>query len=121
LSLTRIGNVHLAKGEFADAIESYQASHDTCDALAKADPGNANWQFNLAISYGKLSDAYDKAGDENKSLNAAQQAQAILLRLIKLEPDNGAWKSAAAFTDRRIAYLNKQLKQPEGPQQPAPK
>ena len=46
----KIGDVQQAQGDLAAALTSYQASHTIADRLAKADPANAGWQHDLAVS-----------------------------------------------------------------------
>ena len=43
-----------AQGDLAAALTSYQASLAIRERLAKADPGNAGWQRDVAAGYGRV-------------------------------------------------------------------
>ena len=47
-SHNQIGDVHRAQGNLPAALESYRATLAIGERLAKADPGNADWQRDLA-------------------------------------------------------------------------
>ncbi len=43
-----------AQGDLAAALTNYQASLAIRERLAQADPGNAGWQRDLAVSFGRV-------------------------------------------------------------------
>jgi hypothetical protein len=49
-------------GNLAAALTSYQASLAIAGRLAKADPGNAGWQRELALSYGRVANIEARQG-----------------------------------------------------------
>jgi predicted Zn-dependent protease len=69
VAFSRVGNVQVAQGDLAGALKSYQDSRDIIGRLAKADPGNASGQRDLAVSYNKIGDVQKEQGD----LSAARQ------------------------------------------------
>ena len=72
-----VGDVQLARGDFADALNSYRDWFAIVEALAQSDPGNADWQRDLAVSYSKLGDVYRRSNNSNDALDALQKGQAI--------------------------------------------
>jgi hypothetical protein len=87
----------------AGALKSYQGGLAIRERLAKSDPGNAGWQRDLALSFGKLALVHKQSGDKAKARDALRQGQAIMARLTKLSPDNATWK--LAWFDGQIAEL----------------
>ncbi|MDQ6869501.1 MAG: hypothetical protein M3178_14420 [Pseudomonadota bacterium] len=89
----------------AGALKSYSDSLAIADRLAKADPGHAGWQRDLAISFGTLALVHKQSGDNPKARDSLRQGQAIISRLTKLSPDNATWKHDLAWFDGQIAEV----------------
>ena len=53
MSYDKVGDVLVAQGNLPEALKSYRDSLAIADRLAKADPGNADWQRDLSVSYRK--------------------------------------------------------------------
>jgi hypothetical protein len=51
------------QGDLAGALKSYNDSLAIFDRLAKSDPGNAGWQRDLSVSFGKIGDVQKEQGD----------------------------------------------------------
>ena len=49
-----IGDVQVKQGDLAGALKSYNDSLAINDRLAKSDPGNAEWQRDLSVSYERV-------------------------------------------------------------------
>ena len=77
---------------------------------AKADPGNAGWQRDLAVSYSKLAEVYRKQGQKDKARDEFAKAREIMVRMTKLSPDNAQWKGDLAESEEQIAALNKKAR-----------
>ena len=45
------------------ALKSYSDSLAIADRLAKSDPGNADWQRDLSVSYNKVGDVQEAQGN----------------------------------------------------------
>jgi hypothetical protein len=105
VSYKKIGDVQVAQGDLAGAQKSYQDDLAIADKLAKADPGNAEWQRDLSVSYWKLAKVYLRSVDKVKALDFFRQGQAIMARLTKLSPDNAQWKQDLAWLESQIAEL----------------
>jgi hypothetical protein len=71
--------------------------------LAQADPGNAGWQRDLAVSYGRLAMLDAQQGARNDALSAFQQGREIVARLSQQSQDNATLHNDLAWFDRQIA------------------
>ena len=85
MSHNKIGNVQVAQGDLPAALTSYRASLAIRERLAKADPGNAEWQRDLIVSYVKLSDV---TGDKMYDVQALEIALAMQKRGILAPRDS---------------------------------
>ena len=92
-----------AQGDLAAALASYQASLAIAERLAQADPGNADWQRDLALSYGRVAIVKAQQGARNDALSALQQGREIVARLSQQSPDNATLHSDLARFDEQIA------------------
>ncbi len=54
VSHEKIGDVLVAQGDGAGALQAYRASLAIRETLAARDPANAQWQVDLAVSCAKL-------------------------------------------------------------------
>jgi hypothetical protein len=52
-----------------------------------------------------LATVLEKQGDKNGAIDALKQGRSILAALVKLSPDNAAWKRDLEEFERRIAQL----------------
>jgi hypothetical protein len=86
VSHDRIGDVQRAQGDLPAALTSYRASHAIFERVAKVDPGNAEWQRDLIVSYVKLSDV---TGDKMYDVQALDVALAMQKRGILAPRDGG--------------------------------
>ena len=100
-----LGDVQVAQGDLAGALKSYRDSLAIADRLAKSDPGNAGWQRDLSVSYGKLADVYLKSRQPAAAQKALAAGRDIVARLVANFPDWAQWKQDLAEFDRQIAAL----------------
>ena len=118
VSYDKIGDVQVAQGDLKAALKSYSDSLAITERLAKSDPGNADWQRDLSVSFGKLA-----------SVHRAIRRQCKGARLFSARPgDHGAldktlagqcqWKKDLAWFNQQIAELAAQqdLSQNSGPE-----
>jgi hypothetical protein len=52
-----------AQGDLAGALKAYRDGLRIAERIAKADPGNARWQFDLASSYWRLAENGDEPAE----------------------------------------------------------
>jgi hypothetical protein len=106
VSYDNVGNVQVAQGDLAGALQSYNDSLAIADRLAKSDPGNAGWQRDLSVSHAKLTSALGKAGKKLEAHDALNQGRAIMLLLTSKSPDHAIWKRDLDWFDAQIADLS---------------
>jgi len=87
--------VQQAQGDLAAALTSYQASLAIRERLAKADPGNAGWQRDVALSCGRVGVIELQQGVREDALKAFRQGRDIIAQLMKRSPDNATLPLAA--------------------------
>jgi hypothetical protein len=99
--------VQRAQGDLAAALTSYQASHDIFERLAKADPGNAGWQRDLALSYGRVAIVKVQQGAREDALGALRHGRNIISRLARQSPSNATLPIDLTWFDSQIAAQEK--------------
>ena len=92
MSHDKIGDVQVAQGDLPAALASYRASLAIRERLAKADPGNAEWQRDLSVSHDKIGDVQVAQGDLPAALTSYRASLAIRERLAKADPGNAEWQ-----------------------------
>jgi tetratricopeptide (TPR) repeat protein len=84
--------VQSAQGDLAGALKSYRDSLGIAEKLAKQDPGNADWQRNLSISYDRVGDVQSAQGDLTAALKSYRDSLGIREKLAKQDPGNAGWQ-----------------------------
>ena len=92
-SFVRQGWCRTAQGDLTGALKSYHDSLTIRQRLAQSDPGNADWQRAVAVSYSMLAIAYLRSNDVGNALTALREGQVIMEHLAHLSPDNAVWKN----------------------------
>ena len=101
----------VAQGNLAEALKSYRDSLAIADRLAKADPSNATWQRDLAISHGRVAMVLAEQGEAARALNELREGRAIIARLKEQSPDNATLPDDLAWFDAEIAKLEQATRQ----------
>ena len=96
-----------AQGDLPAALRSYQASLAIRDRLAKADPGNAGWQRDLALSYGRVGMVKAQQDAREDARSAFRQGWDIIAELLRRSPDNATLPKDLAWFDGQIAEQKK--------------
>ena len=99
---TSIGDVQVAQGDLPAALTSYRASLAIAERLAKADPGNAEWQRDLSVSHERIGDVQVAQGDLPAALTSYRASLAIAERLAKADPGNAGWQRDLSVSHNRI-------------------
>ncbi|MCE5237717.1 hypothetical protein LLH23_04415, partial [bacterium] len=68
VSHNKLGDVRVAQGDLSGALEEYEADLAIAQRLAAADPGNAAWQRDLAVSFYKLAAFHNEANQEEQAV-----------------------------------------------------
>ena len=90
----RIGDVQSAQGDLGGALKSFQASMEIRRKLAERDPGNAQWQTDVAVSCWKLSQLDTPALPKAERRALLERGLAVLEGLQqrgRLTPDKQRW------------------------------
>jgi len=97
-----------AQGNLPEALAAYKASLAIADRrLAKADPGNAGWQRDLALSHGRVAMILLRQGERERALSAFHQGREIILKLKAAAPSNATLPKDLAWFDGQIGGLQK--------------
>ncbi len=88
-----------------EGLGLYKHSLTIRDRLAKSEPGNAGWQRDLSVSFGKLALVQKQSGDKTKARSLLLQGQAITAPLTKLSLDNVVWKNDLDWFEGQIKEL----------------
>jgi tetratricopeptide (TPR) repeat protein len=97
VALQNQGEVLLARGNLARALESYRHSLAIAETLAKQDPGNAGWQRDLSDSYERIGDVQNAQGDLAGTLKSYRDSLAIAEKLSKQDPSNAGWQAGLGW------------------------
>jgi len=104
VTLNKIGDVQVAQGDLAGALQSYRQDLEIAERLAAADPGNAGWQADLAASHGKLGQVYAALGDTDEALSMFRAGRAIVAPLAEAS-GHQLWVGYLQSFDKEIATL----------------
>jgi hypothetical protein len=97
--------VQQAQGDLAAALTSYRASLAIRERLAQADPGNAGWQRDLALSHCRVAVIDVRQGRRDDALSAFRQGRDIIWQLVQRSPDNATLPRDLAWFENQIASL----------------
>ena len=93
----------VAQGNLPEAQKAYRDSLTIRDRLAKSDPGNAGWQRDLSVSYGKIAMLKARQGAHAEALGTLEQGRDIAVRLARQSPENAILQRDVGWFDRQIA------------------
>jgi len=101
-----VGDVQVAQGNLAAALESYRSAYAIFERLTKADSANILWQNDLAVSYSKIGDVQLTQGNRAAALESYQASKEILKRLTKADPGGAGWLRHLSVSYDRIGYVH---------------
>ena len=84
--LTKVGNLHAAKGDLAAATKSYASAQAIFERQARREPDNDEWQADLANGFHNVGSAQAARGDQTGALKSYRLALGIRQRLVESEP-----------------------------------
>jgi hypothetical protein len=103
-----MANVLLVQGNLTEALQAYREGLAITERLAKADPGNAAWQRDLAVSYSRFALVHLKRGEVAEASVEFGKGREIMTRLVAVAPSNSQWRKDLAWFDDQIAALEAQ-------------
>jgi tetratricopeptide (TPR) repeat protein len=95
--------VKSAQRDLAGALNSYRDSLAIAEKLAKQDAGNAVWQRDLSVCYGRVGDVKSAQGDLAGALKNYRDSLAILEKLAKQDAGNANWQRDLSVYYGRVA------------------
>jgi len=87
------------------ALESYRAGLAIAARLAKSDPGNAEWEHYLSVSYQKVGDVEDEQGELAQALESYRAGLAIADHLAKSDPGNARWQDLMSVFHMKVGNV----------------
>ena len=79
----------------------------TSSALPQTDPGNADWQRDLSVSFNKIGDVQSARGNLDAALRAYQDSLAIPEKLAAQDPGNTEWQRDLSVSFERIGDVQR--------------
>lgn len=107
-----------ALGATDQAKTRYREIHEILSRRARAEPGRADYQRDLSVSYNKMGDLFQALGQGEQALEAYQKDLDIAKRLARAEPGRAdlqwdlvvsLWRVAGYAEDGGKAQLNRAL------------
>jgi tetratricopeptide (TPR) repeat protein len=92
----RIGQTWEQLGDSVKAREAYDKARSIIERLAADEPGNLQWQGDLAVSHVNIGDMLRQQGNQAKALEEYREALNIRKRLAAEDPDNAKWQQTLA-------------------------
>jgi tetratricopeptide (TPR) repeat protein len=89
-----VGDVLQAQGQLAAAQAAYAEYVAISQQLAEQDPGNADWQRDLAVAHSRVGDVLQAQGQLAAAQAAYAEDLAISRRLAEQDPGNAGCGSA---------------------------
>jgi hypothetical protein len=94
------------QGNLPAALDSHKAARAISERLAAADPGNAVWQHDLVISYGRVAMIEARQGARDQALSGLRRGRDILARLKAQSPHNARLPKDLAWFESQIRALS---------------
>jgi hypothetical protein len=103
----------LQQEEPSEALTAYQDGLAIRQRLAAADPRNAGWQRDLAITYARIASVLSSQGDTANAREQFRLGRAIIVHVLEKSPDNAQLAKDLAGFDAAIANLEHAYKGPQ--------
>ncbi|MEK1852903.1 MAG: tetratricopeptide repeat protein, partial [Phyllobacterium sp.] len=100
-----LGDMSIEAGRLEQASAAFARAFAIADRLAKAEPGNSEWQRDLLISHEKIGDVQIAQGNLSGALASHQASLDIAARLAKADPSNAGWQRDLSVSHERIGNL----------------
>jgi len=106
VSHEKIGDVLVAQGDGASALDAYRKSLAITKALAAHDPANTQWQRDLSVSHDRIGDVLVAQGDGAGALDAHRKGLASAEALAARDPAKSQWQVDVAVLCVKLGTLD---------------
>jgi tetratricopeptide (TPR) repeat protein len=103
--LNEFADTYAAQGDTAKQEQAARKALAITKHLAKTNPGNAGWQHDLSVSYGKVGDVLVAEGKFSNALEAFHATLAAVGRLAEADPSNVQWQSDLSIAHEKIGEV----------------
>ena len=113
----RVGDTRQTLGSIGLAMTAYETARDCFAASATADPGHAQWQFDLGISNERIGDVLSAQGKLAEAAQAYQRKHEIVAKLAAADPGNAhgsATSPSAGTSSATCAWPRATCRRPPG-------
>lgn len=100
VAIGRISDLHLLKGEPAQAVEAATAAHATITGLTQDDPGNRLWHEISVASGNQLTESLLMAGRLEEAGRSNRWALERAAKLVAIDPSVQSWRTDGQMTAR---------------------
>lgn len=105
VSLNKVGDVRVAAGDRAGALQAYEEGLGIRRRLAAADPGNVEWARDVCVSLFRLGLIQEIGGERSVTAALYREAAERNQRLVAIDPGNAKWANDAAELQARLAAV----------------
>jgi len=101
-------NLDALLADLAEPTDRFKLLRDvriTFERLAKADPANASWQRDVALSYGRVAWLQAKQGARDEAIAGYRRARDIVVTLKEQYPNNATLAKDLTIFEARLAEL----------------
>ncbi|WP_027186441.1 AAA family ATPase [Desulfovibrio inopinatus] len=104
-NIVQTGNMWVTLGNIEKARTAYNSASRTAQNLADSDPGNAQWQRDLSVSYERIGDLLATTGDTDGARQQYEKSQQIFQRLADSDPGNAQGQRDLSVSYNKIGDL----------------
>jgi tetratricopeptide (TPR) repeat protein len=108
VSLTKIGEVKLRRGDGAGALQAYLEAVGTVRHVLEDKPGHGLWRADLSTALSGLGDVKQQVGDSEGAVAAYDEALTLMRQLAERKPDDLELRGKIAETLNRVADVELQ-------------
>jgi tetratricopeptide (TPR) repeat protein len=105
---SKLGDLAVAQGDLAGALDSHTESKTIAERLAASDPANTKWQRDLSVSLNKLGELAVAQGDLAGALRSFTESKSIRERLAASDLANAAWQRDLAQSHCWVGMVEQQ-------------
>ena len=102
-----MGDVYVNQGRIEAALTSFQKYLTISEQLAEADPANAGWQHDYAVSQFKIGTICERQKRLEAALQAYKSSLLVLERLIQIDPSNSGIRRELKVVKSKLDAVSK--------------